>query len=116
MLEFGESVHFIPVSDYKAVPKAEARGKIGVWIGVDDETDEHLIGTTDGVYVSRTVRRRPADVRWDPALIKSMKGLPWQPYPQSTDDTLKSFSASALRAGPCGWRSPASSDAAKTSA
>ena len=87
MLEFGKSVHFIPGSDYKAIPKAEPRGKIGTWIGIGDDTDEHLVATAEGIFKTRTVRRRPADVRWDASAINTIRGLPWTPYRETTDDT-----------------------------
>ena len=58
MLEFGEAVHFIPVTSYKDLPKAEPRALDGIWLGLDYETDEYVVGYTNGNFTTRTVRRK----------------------------------------------------------
>lgn len=45
----------------------------GVWIGVGMETDEHPVGTTHGIYTSRTVRRKPANERWSSTAVKMLE-------------------------------------------
>ena len=90
MLEFGESAIFIPVNDNTAIPTAEIRSTIGIWIGVDEGTGEHIVGTTEGIFATRTVRRRPPNVRWDAEAVNAMRGLAWMPYAYTTDQTLVS--------------------------
>ena len=88
MLEFCEAIQFIPVNSYKDVPKAEPRALNGIWLGVDYETDEHVVGTANGIFTSRTVRRKPAADRWVIEDVKSTRGVPRMPYAYTKDETL----------------------------
>lgn len=62
-------------------PKLAARWKKGVWLGRMDKTNEILVGTPEGVFTSRCIRRLPKEEQWDGEAIKNMKGLPWELKP-----------------------------------
>lgn len=61
----------------KKAQKADVRFEFGIWLGKTFDSDEHLIGTKDGVFSARTVRRLEASRRADRELLTAMKGLPW---------------------------------------
>ena len=71
-----------------ACPKTCPSCRIATLTGVDDEADEHSVATSDGIFLTRTVRQRRADVRRDADAIKSIRGMPWMPCRQTTGDTI----------------------------
>ena len=76
----GEKVLYMPVKKNNArLNKMEAKFKYGIWLGVSHGSFESLIGTPDGVFRSRVVRRLAPDGRWDADLIMKIKGMPWGP-------------------------------------
>lgn len=54
LVEFGECVWWLPL-DYKNLPKMDAKLYDGLFLGVKEDTDEVLIGTESGVFLSRTI-------------------------------------------------------------
>ena len=48
----------------------------GIWLGKATESDEHIVGTAQGVYTARSVRAKNDQEIWNSGLIKSMKGTP----------------------------------------
>ena len=64
VVEFAEGVRYLkPMS--KGRDKADSRWGEGVWLGIRDESGEHLIGTSEGVIKVRTIRRISEDSeRW----------------------------------------------------
>jgi len=54
---------------------------MGLFLGVLDRSDEVLVGTRDGVFKARTVRRLDDLQRRDAALAREMRGMPWEPIP-----------------------------------
>ena len=63
VLEFGEKVYFVPFESHAKVNKFEAKLKEGVWLGLDSQTDEHIIGTKIGVFRSNSPKPLPEDQR-----------------------------------------------------
>ena len=63
------------------------RGKLdsswaeGLWLGHARSSNEHLVGTADGVFRSYTIKRQSVDAMWDGDLVKAMRGTPFQPNP-----------------------------------
>ena len=57
----------------------------GIFLGLQDRSDEVLVGTREGVFKARTLRRLDGVQRRDPELLKGLRGLPWQPVPGSED-------------------------------
>lgn len=77
--ELGECVWWLkPKSAGK--DKFESRWESGIWLGIRDESGEHLIGTKEGIRRARTIRRRGSDEeRWNIREVDEMKGIPWEP-------------------------------------
>ncbi|CAK0821956.1 unnamed protein product, partial [Prorocentrum cordatum] len=79
IVEFGECVyHKSPLSE---VGKADDRWHLGVWLGKSMRSDEHLIGTANGVLLCRPIWRRPEKDRWDAQLLDRFVGSPWALVP-----------------------------------
>ena len=57
----------------------DPQSALGLWLGKSLQSDEHLIGTEQGIRRCRTIWRRPEDKRWDRKLFDNFKGTPWQP-------------------------------------
>ena len=53
----------------------------GIWLGINERTEEVLVGTSNGVVKCRTVNRMSEDNRWDAKMVTQMRGLPWEPVP-----------------------------------
>ena len=79
--EFGETVHFVPFQAEARADKFDAKLRTGVWMGLDNRTDESLVGTKYGVYRTATVKSLPEDQRWNPHNVLAVVGLPWDPTP-----------------------------------
>ena len=56
MVEFGERVMYYK-SGITGTRKLESRWESGIWLGLRDETNEAIIGTSDGCIKARDVRR-----------------------------------------------------------
>ena len=64
MIAFGEAVMFkVPVTK-RRVGDFEDRFEKGIWLGMTVRSQEHLIGTLDGVYRAEKVLRCVPDQRW----------------------------------------------------
>ena len=57
----------------------DAQTAVGVWIGKSLNSDEHYIGTAQGIRRCRSTYRRPEKKRWDEKIMQTMNGFPWQP-------------------------------------
>ena len=57
--------------------KAANRMDLGIWLGKTYETDEHFMGTSDGIFTARTCRRMPSDGQWKLDAKKAVTGVPW---------------------------------------
>ena len=79
----GEVAECFEVVHYKLADsqrgKLDAQSAIGVWLGKSLQSDEHYIGTTDGIRRCRSIWRRPENRRWSLEHLDKMKGSPWQP-------------------------------------
>ena len=53
----------------------------GIWLGRDSKTDEHLIGTPNGMVRCRALKRRVERRRWDTNFLNAMVWDPWNPTP-----------------------------------
>ena len=96
-------MQFIPADSYDGMPKADDRAWEGVWIGVNLKTDEPPVGTENGIFTSRAVRRKPAHDRWPAAAVRGVRGLPWQLVPERAGDHLQQ----KAMPGKCGDLEPA---------
>ena len=57
-----------------------------LFLGVQDRSDEVVVGTRDGAFKARRVRRLDPVQRRDAALAREMRGLPWDPVPGVPND------------------------------
>ena len=70
----------------KGTSKAEYRWAKGIWLGVREESGDHIIGTDKGVMKVRALRRTGSHAeRWDWDEVQKMKGAPWEPVPGRPD-------------------------------
>ena len=76
-LEFGECVMWRRRPVGSNLAKLAVLWDVGVYLGVKGSTGEIIIGNGDGVWRTRTVRRRPEGLRWRAGEIEKIKGLPW---------------------------------------
>ena len=70
--------------------KVEARWEEGIWLGVQEVSGDHIIGTAAGCLKTKDLRRKPQEDRWRSEDMKKMKGTPWEPVPGHPDRELKS--------------------------
>ena len=50
----------------------------GVFLGVKGTTGEIIVGAKNGIWVTRTVRRKPEEERWNRTSIEMVVGAPWK--------------------------------------
>ena len=88
VLRFGEQAIFRrPVGTatgrnrqtFKQLRKEKAANKmdLGILLGKTYETDEHYMGTSDGIFTARTCRQMPSDGQWRLHAVKAVTGVPW---------------------------------------
>ena len=63
---FGELVDFILETNKSETHKADSRVQQGIFLGYAWRSTECLVGTRDGIYKCRTIKRRPAETAYDP--------------------------------------------------
>ena len=81
-IPFAEKVWYKRIRERKQQEnKMDSEWFEGLWLGHHRNTNEILIGTTEGVVRAYAIRRKAEDQRWDPVMIKEMKGTPQQPDP-----------------------------------
>ena len=76
---FGEYVHHKRAG--RPSSRVEPRWDLGVWLGKQDSTDEHVLGTPSGAHASRSIYRMPADQCFSQEAISRMEGTPLDPRP-----------------------------------
>lgn len=59
--------------------KLEVRWATGIWFGKKSDTDDHIIGTSLGQVLARTIAHRPESRRWQPELLQPVICTPWEP-------------------------------------
>ena len=57
----------------------------GLFLGLEDNSDECFVGTADGVVKARTIRRLAPDARADADLLGKLAGVPWKPVPSAPE-------------------------------
>ena len=84
LVPFGEKVFYLPMKIVKRSKGMPAK-KPGIWLGINERTEENLIGTANGVIKCRTVIRLSETDAWDRVLLSQMRGVPWNPVPGKDD-------------------------------
>ena len=87
-LEFGECVMWRRRPVGSNLAKLAVLWDVGVYLGVKGSTGEIIIGNGDGVWRTRTVRRRPEELRWRAEEIEKIKGLPWDHEGEKKEDKV----------------------------
>ena len=73
LVPFGERVIFHRPSRHKG----DLQWCRGIWLGVNERNGAHILGTEDGTFESRSVRRLPEEQKWDLESVLNMRGFPW---------------------------------------
>ena len=73
MSVFGETVYYAPMENKKgAGNKLDVVMKEGVYCGHTERSNEHWIGTEEGMVEARTYRRKPRLEEWDSRGVREM--------------------------------------------
>jgi len=73
VIGFAEHVDFIFETDKANLHKGDSRVKKGIFLGYIWRSTEYILGTAEGIYKCRTVRRRPEETSYDPECIDDLK-------------------------------------------
>ena len=66
-------------------PNADPSWVPGLWLGRDTSADMHVVGTTSGVFKTRSIRRLPVSEQVDRQLLKDFQAKPWDPKGRGED-------------------------------
>ena len=80
LVPFGEAVLYLFMKTVHR-SKGELAKFLGVWLGINERTEETLIGTSRGIVKCRIVSRMSEDKRWDAKMVVQMGGFPWEVVP-----------------------------------
>ena len=87
LVEFGESMHFL-TPDHGSLGQMESKWRNGIYLGICMESSEMLVGTSEGVFKVRSIRRKPDGQGRDADHFCSVIGIPWKPYQLTGNDRL----------------------------
>ena len=73
IIGFGESVDYILETNKGSMNKADSRVHQGIFLGYVWRSTECLVGTRDGIFKCRTVKRRPEANAYDPECTEYLK-------------------------------------------
>ena len=79
---------YTSIPNHKDIGKLQARWRDGVHLGIRMESSEMLIGTSEGVFKVRSIRRKTEGLRWSASDVEQIIGVPWKPYQFTDDDRL----------------------------
>ena len=74
---FGERILYMPKID----EKQQMRFPSGIFLGMQMLSNETIVGTENGVFKARTVRRVKPDSRWGIEFVNKMVGSVYEPVP-----------------------------------
>ena len=75
------------------------RWEIGVWIGKDPMSDEHIIETGGNLLRTSTIRLRAPSESWTEELIKGVSRRVWDIKPEGAKDPAAEVRHDALEHG-----------------
>ena len=84
MMEFGQAVLYKNSAKVQG-GNMEPRWSKGIWLGKRFATEEHLIGTVDGVVVRCGAVKPHPETQWDSHLFDALVGVPWDPAGKNKD-------------------------------
>ena len=82
-MEFGEAVLWKRKASGGNLGKLTCLWEDGVYLGIKATTGEIVIGTKKGIWRTRSVRRKPIELRWKTENMEMVGGVPWR---MSEDD------------------------------
>jgi len=83
--EFAEGVWWRRKVVKTTLKKLEIMWQDGIYLGKKATTGETIIGTAEGIFRTRTVRKKPAEDRWDQKHMDMIGGTPWRTQPEVED-------------------------------
>ena len=81
VVSFGEQVWYKKREKPKDQQKSEPKWELAIWLGHTRDSNEAIVGTTEGAYRAFAVKRMTENERWDAELIQTIQGTPQQPDP-----------------------------------
>ena len=78
--QFGECIFYRQLGKHES--KGESTWFEGIWLGTSSNSNQHLVGTRQGVVSAFAIRRKPLEDRWKGEEIVLMIGTPARPDPQ----------------------------------
>ena len=88
--KFGASVlYMMPVKKSDKPKRLEHHWSYGVWVGRTEDSEEHIVLTSDGARIARTVHVLDEAVAKEKALWLHVCGVPWDPRKASHPDGKK---------------------------
>ena len=88
--KFGASVlYMMPVKKSDKPKRLEHHWSYGVWVGKTEDSEEHIVLTSDGARIARTVRVLDETVAKEKALWLHVCDVPWDPRKASHPDGKK---------------------------
>ena len=79
VIGFAEAVDFILEPSKQHIHKADSRLMKGIFLGYEWRTTEYIVGTAEGVFKCRTIRRRAEEVAYDPECMDYLS-IPYDEY------------------------------------
>ena len=58
-------------------------------MGVMSKSNEHIIGTPEGIKTARTVKRKQVNERWSKEAIDQFRGKPWCWKPEKEEEPVQ---------------------------
>ena len=77
---FGEKVLYKPSKTVR-LAKDEPRWLHRIWLGILYDSNEHIIGTADGVIKCRAITALEENKKFCREDLEKIRGVPWQPVP-----------------------------------
>ena len=76
-----ENLFYWKPANTVVIDKCIEKWRIGIWIGFIEDSNEHLIGTPNGIVKCYSVRRLDEVGNFDKKQIEEIRGTPWEPVP-----------------------------------
>ena len=81
-LEFGEMLNFRRNRAPGRLAKLDCQWEDGIFLGYRTTSGETIVGTTEGVFRTRTVQRKAEEQRWSERNLEMVGGVPWKTSPE----------------------------------
>ena len=86
---FGEKVYYhITKREKQFKDNVDPSWKEGIFLGMIFMSSEYIIGTTEGVIRSHSMKRMTDEQSWDRDALENLKGIPWRPDPLRHDHKI----------------------------